>query len=485
MSQDIERWLKRFQPPEPPPELRRRIFGRSVEEQDLDMGQTSSYGNKSHTERHDGTQIVLQVSRPRSVARVSWNARQLVSLTMTVGVVLLAILAATTTTTWHPVMSDRDLEADATGQVPASTRAGEHTASRESDRAGSTVPGTAVTDARRELVACVVGLNSAVWRDEAKVYLIHDRLRPGDRLCLESGRVELVFDCGVQMVLEGPAELEILGEKHARMAMGIVTARAWSGGEGFTVDTPQVNIVDLSTEFGVKVDAAGKTDLAVFEGAIDVFQPEQGMAANADEGRPERLLRGDVIRYGGGGNETKELKEFDGKFRTGNAESFNIIEWHDRVTSGNRSGVNIMNLDGIVVDAGRDDCTGDWICSRVSGKWVGDWYYHDMNDDQGPKSIRFAVKLPKPGLYEVRMAYSSFLQGETYRRASNVPVDIEHSGGAERVWVDQREEPPIDGLFVSLGVFHFGSDRLAVVTVRNQGADGFVTADAIQFLPVE
>ena len=223
----------------------------------------------------------------------------------------------------------------------------------------------------------------------------------------------------------------------------------------------------------------------MFEGAIDVFRQDPESPADMMIAPPKRLSSGDVIRYSGDSEDVPSERPVDAAEIRAGQDLFNIIEWHDRVTSWNRSGVNIMNLDGIVVDAGRDDCTGDWICSQVSGKWVGDWYYHDMKADQGAKSIRFAVRLPKPGRYEVRMAYSSFLVNDLYRRASNVPIDIQHATGIKRIRIDQRGKPPIDDLFVSLGVFPFNSDRPAVVTVSNEGADGFVTADAIQFLPVE
>ena len=467
MNQDFEHWLKQFPPPRPPANLRSRIFRKNREGEDSSTPSVSTPTNDLPPQASGNVDFVLTSADSH---HGSWR---LTGVLATTGLVLLTLLAFLSVIP-RPDGGEPKMAESPANQVEPVPHHGMELGS-DPDRQTPTVPKA------DDLVACVVGFNSVVWRDENEAYVMHQRLSPGDRISIESGRLTLVFDCGVQMVLEGPADLEIAGEKRIRMDTGIITARAWTGGEGFTIDTPQVNVVDLSTEFGVKVDRAGKTDVAVFEGAIDVFRQEPVSKTSPTGATPERLSRGDVVRFEGTeGRGASRPQEIRGR----NSESFNMFEWHDRVTSGNRSGVSIMNLDGIIVDAGRANCSGDWICSRGSGKWVGDWYYHDMKAGQGAKSIRFAVNLPKTGRYEVRMSYSSFVENSRFKRASNVPIDIETSEGIKRTRLDQRGVPPIDGLFVSLGVFHFDATRPAVVTVSNEGADGFVTADAIQFLPI-
>jgi len=84
------------------------------------------------------------------------------------------------------------------------------------------------------------------------------------------------------------------------------------------------------------------------------------------------------------------------------------------------------------------------------------------------------------GRYEVRLAYMAHPN-----RASNVPVTIESADGKRTVSVDERTRPPIDGTFVSLGVYRFTPEKEAVVTVRNDGTDGFVVIDAVQLLAVK
>jgi len=83
--------------------------------------------------------------------------------------------------------------------------------------------------------------------------------------------------------------------------------------------------------------------------------------------------------------------------------------------------------------------------------------------------------LPK-GRYEVRLSYPP-----NKNRASNVPVIIAHSKGTSKVTIDQRRSPSIDGVFQSVGVFDF--DGQSTVVIGSDGVDGYVIADAVQFLP--
>ena len=64
-------------------------------------------------------------------------------------------------------------------------------------------------------------------------------------------------------------------------------------------------------------------------------------------------------------------------------------------------------------------------------------------------------------------------------------MEIEHAGGVEKVMVDERKEPTIEGLFVSLGTFEFAAGKPATVTVSNKGTQGYVVIDAVQWVPVE
>jgi hypothetical protein len=142
-----------------------------------------------------------------------------------------------------------------------------------------------------------------------------------------------------------------------------------------------------------------------------------------------------------------------------------------------RGGRSVLpaKLEGIVIDDVKATKIGDWISSSAQGRWVGYNYLHDDNTGQGEKLARFETELAEPGSYEVRLAYSP-----SSNRATNALVAIEHEGGIATLTVDQQVEPPIDGLFVSLGTYGF--QDAASVTISNEGANGYVIADAVQLI---
>lgn len=132
-------------------------------------------------------------------------------------------------------------------------------------------------------------------------------------------------------------------------------------------------------------------------------------------------------------------------------------------------------LSGIVVDDVLGKATGTWALSHAQSPFVGAGYQHDGNEEKGAKKLRFEVALPKPGSYDVRLAYTP-----NPNRATNVPVSIEHAGGTATVAVNQRKAPDVEKVFVSLGVHAFGAK--AVVEISNAGTDGYVVVDALQFV---
>lgn len=135
-------------------------------------------------------------------------------------------------------------------------------------------------------------------------------------------------------------------------------------------------------------------------------------------------------------------------------------------------------LPGIVVDDSQASLQGRWLPSRSVSGFVLNGYQHDDDKDKGNLSAVFRATLPKTGRYEVRLAYTA-----NPNRATNVPVTIRSSDGETTVRVNQRKAPQ-HAPFESLGVFSFHADQPAVVTVSNDGTNGHVVIDAVQFLPV-
>lgn len=131
---------------------------------------------------------------------------------------------------------------------------------------------------------------------------------------------------------------------------------------------------------------------------------------------------------------------------------------------------------GLVTDDAHARLTGEWSSSQAQQPFVGSGYLHDGNAEKGRRSARFEVAIPKPGRYEVRVAYTA-----NPNRATNVPVAVEHAGGRSVVKINQRLEPPIEKLFAPVGIYEFAGTK-AVVEISNTDTDGYVIVDAVQLV---
>jgi hypothetical protein len=146
--------------------------------------------------------------------------------------------------------------------------------------------------------------------------------------------------------------------------------------------------------------------------------------------------------------------------------------------AGGKVGLDPATLPGVVVDDAAAKVTGHWQESTAAKAWVGSSYRHDGNAKNGKSSARFEAKLPAAGRYEVRLACVP-----NTNRATKAHVEVHHAAGTKTLTVNQQSPPPIDGQFLSLGLFDFSADQPAAVLISNHGADGYVIIDAVQWLP--
>ncbi len=92
-------------------------------------------------------------------------------------------------------------------------------------------------------------------------------LHPGG-IHLVSGTAMARFDGGAELVLVGPAAIELLTPASVRLQHGDVVVRASNGAEGFVVATPISEVIDLGTEFAVRVQRTGATEVHVLDGEV-------------------------------------------------------------------------------------------------------------------------------------------------------------------------------------------------------------------------
>ncbi|MDF1711646.1 MAG: FecR domain-containing protein [Akkermansiaceae bacterium] len=107
-------------------------------------------------------------------------------------------------------------------------------------------------------------------------------LTTGSRLTIESGKVECWINQGIHAVIEGPADLIVQDTNRIDLSEGKAWFQVAEGAEGFTVRTPEAEIVDLGTEFGIIVGEIGEDEVHVFQGRVSV--------KGTGHSKPERLL---------------------------------------------------------------------------------------------------------------------------------------------------------------------------------------------------
>ena len=88
---------------------------------------------------------------------------------------------------------------------------------------------------------------------------------------LSSGSIDLGFTCGAKVSISGPAKFELVNARRLHLESGNLIARIPDEALGFIVTSPQSEVVDLGTEFGLAVSGEGQTDVHVLDGLVEVL----------------------------------------------------------------------------------------------------------------------------------------------------------------------------------------------------------------------
>ncbi len=213
---------------------------------------------------------------------------------------------------------------------------------------------TASTAVTAEYIGQITGIsNTTTWQDESTSTVSGARVPLGRRYALASGLLEITYDSGAKVVLQGPATYEVETRDGGFLSRGKLTARLAKGSEGlgtgggkgaggqwpvasercaksrnpeiskspisnpqslipnpllppalclqspapvFTVRTPSATVTDLGTEFGVYVQDEATCNVHVFEGKVQVAVP----SVNGTRGFVRQLTAGQITQVSGG-----------------------------------------------------------------------------------------------------------------------------------------------------------------------------------------
>jgi hypothetical protein len=127
-------------------------------------------------------------------------------------------------------------------------------------------------------------IGSALWDNEGPRWL-------------HEGLVKIEFDYGAEVIIEGPARFELEDTDKMLLHTGRLYAVVPGEATGFIVETPYSTVIDLGTEFGVKVDVDGTTDVHMIKGRASLVPGADGQKGKSHDlvaGQAARVLRDDL-----------------------------------------------------------------------------------------------------------------------------------------------------------------------------------------------
>ncbi|MFT4640046.1 MAG: hypothetical protein ACI8T1_003371 [Verrucomicrobiales bacterium] len=121
------------------------------------------------------------------------------------------------------------------------------------------------------LPVSITGEFGVTWAEGLVEQEVGDVLA-GRTAAIEAGLLELQYQNGVTLLIEGPARYHVTGANSGWLDYGNLVADVPPGAEGFSVDYAGDRLVDHGTKFGVRLPRGGApAEVAVFRGEVEVF----------------------------------------------------------------------------------------------------------------------------------------------------------------------------------------------------------------------
>ena len=175
----------------------------------------------------------------------------------------------------------------------------------------SLLPNRSTIDQNSKIVGRVTAMADCVWEATEPTIVdsglksnrptavstqhsLHASIALGERLSLRAGLMEITYDTGAKVILQGPVQYEVESKNGGFMSVGKLTGKVTTeAARGLTIRTPTAVITDLGTEFGVEVDNQGRITSHVFRGTIKV----QTLTADGNaEGNSHVLHENESVR---------------------------------------------------------------------------------------------------------------------------------------------------------------------------------------------
>ena len=230
-----------------------------------------------------------------------------------------------------------------------------------------------------------------------------DSLHRGQRIELAGGSAEITFDSGAQVVLTGPASFDVGSAWDGVLRRGTLRARVPAQAIGFRVSNPDVEVVDLGTEFSMVADGKNATEVFVLEGSIE--------AASGGDREPIVLRERESRRFAKG--RVSAVADSEKKFaRLTKAHAFahagapvHFVHWSFDEAGGGIARAEVSGIAGASFDARIEGgaSASDFSGAHVDGRWAralrfdGEFYAHAPlpQIEHAARTVAFWVKVPE------------------------------------------------------------------------------------------
>jgi hypothetical protein len=205
-----------------------------------------------------------------------------------------------------------------------------------------------------EMIATLIDTQDAVFDASDVATTVGSQLR-GGFLRLKSGSAQIEFFSGARVTLTGPAVFGLNSKMRGFLQRGTLAAFVPPQARGFTVAAPGWAVVDLGTEFHLKVGADGHTELRVDRGQVE-------LVSDAEPRSPKRLQAGRAVQVQKDDTRATELSA-DAVAKIGAASDAAAAAPDPAAPSANRfiayghpapGNIHVQNTDGIAVTLGLD-----------------------------------------------------------------------------------------------------------------------------------
>lgn len=112
-------------------------------------------------------------------------------------------------------------------------------------------------------------------------------------LKLKQGTIQVELISGASILIEGPAAVKLISPLKAFCQYGKIRASVPEQAQGFTMETSQLNVVDLGTEFTLSLDQSGSGQVQVINGKVELHSTDD----HSTQANIQSLTTGEGVQF--------------------------------------------------------------------------------------------------------------------------------------------------------------------------------------------